>query len=359
MSLFQKNIKPFGLDFSDTAIKMAQFEGDANGHLHLIGLGRHIIPTGVIEDGEILNSEALASFIKEACKACQPNPIKSKFVIYSIPETKGFIRVIKVPFAEGNDLVNLVFAEAEQVFPISLDEAYVDWEVLGGSADNKMLEVLVAAVPQKFVDSYAEVMKKAGLRPVAAEIESIAITRSLVNEKLSKKPILIIDLGKDRTGFIIFKSPAVQFTASIPVCGKELNAAIAKKFGITEDEAEVMKNKCGVSTEGDCAEVYQAMDYSLREMTGYINKLLGYYRDHYKDEDEISKVIICGGEARMDGIGSLLSMRIKKEVENGNPWINVIVSELKEIPPIPRSESLVFVTVLGLALRGASENSYI
>lgn len=357
--MFQKKISPFGLDFSDTVIKVAQLKSDNSEHVSLVGIGRHIIPAGIIEDGEILNPEALVGFIKEACKVCKPNPIKSKFVVFSIPETKGFIRVVKVPFAEGNDLVNSIFAEAEQVFPINLDEAYVDWEILPTeSGSDKKLDILVAAVPQKIVDSYSEVMKIAGFKLVAAEIESIAITRSLVNEKLSRKPILIIDLGKDRTGFIIFKSPAVQFTASIPICGRELNRVIAKKFGITEDEAETIKDRCGVGTEGDCAEVYQAMNYSLKEMTGYINKLLGYYRDHYKDEDEISKVIICGGEARMEGIGSLLSYRIKKEVENGNPWINIVSSDLKEIPPISRGDSLAFVTVLGLALRGLGENSY-
>lgn len=359
MPIFSKKINSFGIDFSDTVIKTAQLE-DRDGKIGLVGLGRYVIPSGIIEDGEILKPQVLADSIKEACRASKPNPIKSKFVIYSIPETKGFIRVMRIPFAEGNDLAAAVFSEAEQIFPINLEEAYIDWEILSpDSAHDGFLNVLVAAVPQKIVDSYSEVMRMAGLKPVAAEIESIAITRSLVNENLSKKPVLIIDLGRDRTGFIIFKSPAVQFTASIPVCGKELNKSIAKKFGVTEEEAEAIKNKCGVSMEGDCAEVYQSMDSSFREMTGYINKLLGYYRDHYRNEEEISKVIICGGEAKMEGVSALLSMKIKKEVENGNPWINIILSDLKEIPPISRSESLVFVTVLGLALRGLRENSYL
>lgn len=357
MAIFNSDLNPFGLDLSDRVIKIAQLKKkDKETRLH--GFGRESIPEGIIEDGEIKNPEELAKTIKGSLKNTKPFPIESKFVVYSIPETKGFIRVIKIPYAEKEALESAIFSEAEQFFPINLADAYVDWQIVANH-NNKTLEVLVAAVPQNLVDSYSEVLTLAGLKPVAVEIESIAITRSLVNDNFSKKTILIIDLGQDRTGFIIFKSPAVQFTASIPVCGKELNRSIATAFKIDETKAEELKNKCGLSTRGECYNVYKAMEYSLNEMIGYINKLMEYYCEHYKEEPEISKVIVCGGEAKIPGLNSFLSLKIKKEIEKGNPWVNIVSSEAKEIPPISREDSLVFVTVLGLALRGLEENNCI
>lgn len=357
MSIFNDKLNPFGLDFSDRAVKVAQL-GEKDGKLFLCGCRREEIPQGIIEEGEIKNPEELVKYIKLAMDKAAPRSIRSKFVIYSIPETKGFIRVIKVPSAQKDDLENAIFAEVEQLFPVSMEEAYLDWQVLGGQKDEEDLEVLVAVVPQTVVDSYSEVLSMAGLRPVAAEIESIAISRSLISEKISQKPTLIVDLGKDRTGFIIYKSPSVQFTASIPVCGNELNKAISRQFDISEDEAEVVKYKCGLSTRGECKKVYEAMDSNLNEMMGYIDRLLGYYHEHFSGEKDIAKVIICGGEARMNGISSLLSLKIKKEIEKGNPWINII-SSAQEIPAISRNDSLVFVTVLGLALRGVEKDDSI
>lgn len=358
MSIFNDKINPFGLDFSDRAVKVAQL-GEKNGRLYLHGCRREEIPQGIIEDGEIKDTQELIKHIKAAMAKAAPRAIKSKFVIYSIPETKGFIRVIKIPRAQKDDLEGAIFAEVEQLFPVSMEESYLDWQLLGGqAAGEEDLEVLVAVVPQTVVDSYSEVLSKAGLRPVAAEIESIAIARSLINEKIAQKPTLIIDLGKDRTGFIIYKTPTVQFTASIPVCGKELNKAIARQFDISEDEAEMIKYKCGLSTRGECRKVYQAMDSNLNEMMGYIDRLLGYYHEHFSGERDIAKVIICGGEARMNGISSLLSLKIKREIEKGNPWINII-SSAQEIPAISRNDSLVFVTVLGLALRGVEKDDSI
>lgn len=350
MPVFNDNLNPFGLDLSDRAIKVAQLKKKKE-KLNLYGYNREELPEGIIEDGEIKKPEELAEFIKDALAKSKPNSIKSKFVIYSIPETKGFIRVIKIPHAEKDNLESAVFSEVEQLFPISIDESYIDWQVLS-SEEGKGFEILIAAVPQSVVDSYSEVLRMAGLKPIAAEIESIAISRSLINEKLSQKPTLIIDLGKDRTGFIIFKPPTVQFTASIPVCGKELNNAISKKLGVSAKEAEKLRDSCGLSVKDDCERVYRAMEHNLNEMVGYIDRLLVYYREHYKDGIDISKVIVCGGESRMVGVSSFLSLRIKKEIEKGNPWINIMPAETREIPPISRNDSLIFVTVLGLALRG-------
>jgi Tfp pilus assembly PilM family ATPase len=90
-------------------------------------------------------------------------------------------------------------------------------------------------------------------------------------------------------------------------------------------------------------------------MIRYISKLINYYKEHYKEESDIAKVVICGGEAKIPGMSSFLSLRIKKEVEKGNPWINIISSEKKNALPVSRNDSMVFVTVLGLALRGVGD----
>jgi len=358
MSIFNDKLNPFGLDFNDRVVKVAQL-GEKNGKLFLRGCRREEIPQGIIEEGEIKNPEELAKYIKAAMAKAVPKPIKSKFAIYSIPETKGFIRVIKIPYEQREDMEGSIFAEVARVFPVSMEESYSDWQVLDRQKEDDDFEVLAAVVPQTVVDSYSEALSMAGLRPVAAEIESIAISRSLINEKVTQRPALIIDLGKDRTGFIIYKSPTVQFTAGIPICGKEFNKAIARDLHIGEDEAEEIKYKCGLSMRGECKKIYQAMDSGLNELMVYIDRLLGYYHEHFPEEPDIAKVIICGGEARMDGISSLLSFKIKKEIEKGNPWVNIIGGGAQEIPSVSRDDSLAFVTVLGLALRGMEEDESI
>ena len=353
MSLSSSNLNAFGLDLSDQSVKVAQLR-KKNGKMKIYAYGREDIPKGLIEDGEIKNEEEVAEFIKKALFNSKPNPIKSKFVVYSIPEPKGFIRVVELPQMEKQDIGDAIRCEAEQLFPIDINESYLDWQVLAGD-NSEIIKVLVAMVPSQLVDSYSSVLKKAGLKPIAAEIESVAITRSLISNNQLAKPILVIDMGKDRTGFIIFKSPTVQFTASIPICGNSFNEVISKKLKISEEEADKIRKKCGLGLSDEYKNIYKIIQPSLYDMTKYINNLMDYYNEYFKSESDIAKIIICGGEAKMAGMNSFLSLRIKKEVEKGNPWINIISSEDKKIPPISRDESLVFVTVLGLAIRGVEQ----
>ena len=355
MSLFSNNLNAFGIDLSDRSIKVAQIKKKKN-KLQLYAYGREDIPRGLIVDGEIKEKEEVIRLIKKTLSNSKINPIKSKFVIYSIPEPKGFIRVMEIKRVEEKDIEDAVRYEAQRLFPINMEESYLDWQVLSDEDDKKgTMKILVAAVSQQLVDSYSSVLKEAGLKPVAAEIESVAITRSLINKNQSSRPILVIDLGRDRTSFIIFKNPTVQFTASIPVCGEEIIRAVSERMSISEKKSEKMIKECGLIFKDDCKDIYKAIQPSLYEMIRYISKLINFYKEHYKSESDIAKVIICGGEAKIPGMSSFLSLRVKKEVEKGNPWINIISSDKKETPPISRNDSMVFVTVLGLALRGADD----
>ncbi len=354
MLRLNNNLNAFGIDFSDRSIKVAQIKKN-NNRLQLYAYGREDIPKGLIVDGEIKEPGEIIRLIKKTLSNSKINPIKSKLAIYSIPEPKGFIRVMEIKKVAEKDIEDVVRYEAQQLFPINIEESYLDWQILPDENNQKeTMKILIAVVSQKLVDSYSAVLKDAGLKPVAAEIESIAITRSLTNKNQSSRPILVIDLGRDRTSFIIFKNPAVQFTASIPVCGEEIIKAVSKRMDISERKSEKIIKECGLVFKDDCKDVYRAIQPSLYEMIKYISKLINFYKEHYKSEADIAKVIICGGEAKIPGMSSFLSLRVKKEVEKGNPWINITSSNKKE-PPLSRNESMVFVTVLGLALRGVEE----
>ncbi len=162
MSLFNSNLNAFGLDLSDRSIKVAQLR-KKGGKTEIYAYGREDMPEGLIEDGEIKDEERVAEFIKKALSKSRPNPIKSEFVVYSIPEPKGFIRVVELPQMEEEDVDDAIRCEAEQLFPIDIDESYMDWQILPSDNNgNKMMKILVATVPNQLVDSYSSVLKKSG-----------------------------------------------------------------------------------------------------------------------------------------------------------------------------------------------------
>lgn len=123
------NPTAFGLDVSDRLIKVAQFIQKKD-QLSLFAFGSHEVPPGVINKGEIKKTEELAEIIKETLKRSQPHPIKSKCVVYCLPESKCFIHLVKLPQISPSEVAEAAGWEAEEQFPLKREEMCLDWQIL-------------------------------------------------------------------------------------------------------------------------------------------------------------------------------------------------------------------------------------
>ena len=65
----------------------------------------------------------------------------------------------------------------------------------------------------------------------------------------------------------------------------------------------------------------------------------------------IERILMCGGDANIPGLLEYLSSGLDTPIAFANPWINILPSFDKEIPPMTFNNSLRYATALGLALR--------
>jgi type IV pilus assembly protein PilM len=292
--------------------------------------------------------------------------VKTKYVVACLPEEKAFLQVIKMPIMSEEDLKSAIVFEAENYIPLPVNEVYLDCEIVPPVYNHlKHLDVLLAAIPKKTVDPYLRVLKKAGLKPIAFEIESLATARALIENQTTTYPVLIIDLGATRTSFIIFAGKSVRFTTSIPVSGIHFTELIAKSLKISFEEAEILKTlhglqeglkiKLGEKTalEKTKGKIFEALIPALVDLVQQIKKYIDYYQTHAyfsglpPSGKKIQKIILSGGGANLKGLKEFLELELKIPVEIGNPWINV-----GEVKNFPKEKSLSFATAIGLALRG-------
>jgi len=353
-------IEAFGLDISDLSLKFLMLKKRGK-KFSIVSFGESQIEPRIIEGGEVKDEEKLAKIIKEATKK-----VKTKYVVACLPEEKAFLQVIKMPIMSEEDLKSAIVFEAENYIPLPVNEVYLDCEVVPPVYNHlKHLDVLLAAIPKKIVDPYLRVLKKAGLKPVAFEIESLAIARALIKDQMTTYPVLIIDLGATRSSFIIFAGKSVRFTTSIPVSGIHFTELIAKNLKISFEKAEKLKIihglkeglkiKLGEKTtlEKVKGKIFEALIPALVDLVQQIKKYIDYYQAHAylsglpSNGKRIHKVILSGGGANLKGLKEFLELELKIPVEIGNPWINV-----GEIKNFPKEKSLSFTTAIGLALRG-------
>ena len=241
-------LKPeaFGIDISDLSLKIVKLKRKKN-FFDLVSFGEMEIPANIISGGEIKDEKALAKIIKEALNNVNGEKLKTKYVIASLPEEKSFLQVIQLPKIKEEEVKKAIPFEAENYVPLPVDQVYLDFQMIPPWHENQEhLDVLIAALPKKTVDPYLSSLKEAGLKPLAFEIESQAIIRSLVKNNVSSLPVLVIDFGATRTGFIIFSGNSLRFTTSIPVSSRGFTEAISKNLEVDFISAEKLKRKYGL-----------------------------------------------------------------------------------------------------------------
>ncbi len=374
--------KAFGLDISDLSLKIVSFE-KKRGKLKLSSFGEKEVKPGIIIGGLVTKESELAENIIKAVESVKGRKIKTKYVVVSLPEEKAFFQVIQVPVMEKEDLKSAIIYEAENYIPMPVEKVYLDFQVIPSKENSKCLNVLISAIPKNTVDSYLTSLKLAGLKPIALEVESLAIARSLIKDEPTIEPTLIIDLGATRTSFIIFSNHSLRFTSSISVSSIDFTKIIAKSLEIGVAEAERLKIKYGLekgvklNNESSASvkfkketkvgkernKIFEALIPALVDLTQQIKKHLRYYQSHTSrpqagfEEKGVSKILLCGGGSSLKGLPELLSQELKIPVELGNPWANISLKEKRGKSNLSLENPLRYTTAIGLGIRGAMENN--
>jgi len=366
----------FGLDISDLSLKIVNLQR-RDRFFDLASWGEAAVPPGIIEQGEIKDEKALASLIRQAVAQVRGRRISTDWVVVSLPEEKSFLSVIQLPHMTPAELEKAVPFEAENHIPLSVKESILDFEVVEPLVNHlDHLDVLLASAPQKIIDSYLRVVQLAGLKPLALEIESLASSRALVKDGLSKEPLLLIDLGATRTGLIIFSGKSIRFTSSLSFSSGGLTRSLARALGVGLDQAEDVKQRVDLEAMAKVSlkertgdeelekeitpdpKISLALKQALNPLVSDVKNFLDFYYSHLGHEHllpgrhEIKKVILTGGGANLKGLTGFLAQELKLDVSLGNPWVNILPDPEARVPEIYLRRSLSYANVLGLALRG-------
>ncbi len=374
LDFFTLKPEAFSLDITDTSLKIVKLKKKKK-FLSLASFKKTEIKAGIIKGGEIQDEKALTEIIKESLDNVSGQKLNTEYVVASLPEEKSFLQVIQMPKMSTEELKEAVYFEAENYIPLPVEQVYLDFQIIPPVYDHlDHLDVLVVALPKKVVDPYINSLTKADLKIKALEIESLAIARALVKNGLSPHPLLLIDLGENRTGFMIFSGYSLRFASILPFSSKQFTQAISETLGVDLKKAEELKLKYGlaekyqikikkgeIKKEIKQGKIFEALTPPLTDLAKQIRKYFDYYQTHVFHEHLppggkiVEKVLLCGGGANLRGISQFLSLKLKIKTELSNPWTNILKEPLSEVPELSFGKSLGFTAALGLALRGIKE----
>jgi type IV pilus assembly protein PilM len=301
-------------------------------------------PAGVINDGKIENSGILRDTIKGLMIE---NKIKDKKAIFTIQSTSVITRDITLPTVKHGELDSMVKYEIEQFLPIVATEYVIEYAlieelVIDGITQSRLQ---VAAMPKYLVDNYFNLLKEAGLKPVALDIHSNTVAKffsnpmSINNRRYStEKTIAFIDLGYRNISVHILSNGKLDFSRIIAHGARDLDTDISVEQGLSLEQAEAKKIKESnleirnnemfdpVSFQGL---VRSKIDVWLSE----IQKIFQYYISR-KTGNRVEGIYLYGGSSKIKGLPDYVEQTLNISTEKINSLSAVNTGkDLKDFSP--------------------------
>jgi type IV pilus assembly protein PilM len=332
-----------GIDFSDTTMRIVRLAESTPGILPDF-FAEMPIPEGCMKGGRISDEKAFIAFLTDVRKKH-----KLSYVRVAIPESQTYSFTLALDSAAVADVRGAIELVLEDNIPLRAIETVFDYHII--KHDETVLLVQVVAIAEASVQSFCDAFTAAGLTPTSFELDGQAIARAVIKPD-DDRSYMIVDFGASKTGITIVTYGTAVVTSTLEFGGKMLLDILQKDLGVSLEEAQRLKKEYGLSSTGEHQNIFQLIVGGISTLKDEINRRYVYWHEkksQYGAFPNIETVYLCGGHSNMRGLADYLSVGLKLNVVQVNPWVNCVSFE-DAIPEMTYEQSMSYVTAIGLAL---------
>ncbi len=233
--------------------------------------------------------------------------------------------------------------------------------MIGTRLETEMYLVTIGSSPAM---NLRKSIERAGYKTRELVLEPLASALAVLTEEEKELGVILIELGAGTTDLAVFHEGKIRHLGTIPYGGNAVTSDLVQGLGITNSDAEQLKEAYGCAYEPmvDPAQVI-AMPASASHGERHISRELMTHIIHQRMDEIFDKVqrevqtagfagrlnagiVLTGGGAALEGVSELAADVFGLGVRVGVPGDNV--GGLVEQITAPR-----FATAVGLALYGA------
>lgn len=354
--LFSKRKPGIGIELATERINLVEMRKKGQ-KLQLVTLVTIPVPEGVVQDGQIVDTLAMAELIQAAIT---DNNIKAKTVGTSLPGREAVTRIIPVP-ADLNDdeLKDYMNEEAGLYLPFPREEADVDYQKLGRFVDEdgiEKIQVLLVATRKEVTNSYVETFAQAGLKVTVLEVSSFSLIRTLKNQLeqfSSNEAAIIADIEFDTTELAIVVDGIPQFNRTIPIGLYQIQSTLNSAMNLppTRDVSELQAMTLPVTdTIGALSDPNPGTNAIIKvftELADELRRSVDFYINQ-SDGLEMAQLLLTGPGAAIGQLDEFFMQRLAMPATQVDPIESLSIAFEREIPPEQRASLGV---VLGLGMR--------
>lgn len=335
----------FALDIGTNAVRVVQLSSAGGDTWSLTHFGYAPVEEKITSSS---SPEAQRKLGEVIMTAVGQSGIKTKNVVIGLPSSKTFTTVIEVPLMSENELRSTIKYQVDQYIPMAVNEAKVDWALLGTSLhDPKMQEVIIASTANSYAEERLEFIESLGLNVIAAEPDPLAMVRSLLPAGVPDAR-LIIDVGEQATNLAITFGDSPRLVRTIPTGVQSLVKATVQNLNVQEDQARQFILKFGLAPDRLEGQVYRAIEATLDSFTTELTKSIKFFQTRYPNTP-VGGILLSGYSAVIPGFGQYVGSKVGINAEVANPWQKIRVSQTDQQQLAAVASE--FATVIGLAQR--------
>jgi type IV pilus assembly protein PilM len=308
-----------------------------NGSAELLQVARQPLDPGIVVGGELRDADALAEALKDFFAK---HKLPKRGVRLGIANNRIGVRTFDIAGIEDQkQLANAVRFRAQEALPIPIDEAVLDYQVLGESVDEEgqpTRRILLVVAYRELIDRYVDACKKAGIALVGIDLEAFALLRALQAPQGNDPgaALVAVAVGHERSTFAVSDGRVCEFTRVLEWGGSALNVAIARVLDAAPSEVEHVKRALTLTDstvvpEGLTADqTKRAVDALRKAIQSFARELvssLQYYQNQ-PGSLGIGEIVLTGGTAHLPGLADELERLIGVRVRVGDPLARMKVS---------------------------------
>ncbi len=326
-----------------------------NGGAKLERIARVPLASGIVSGGELRDVQALADALRTFF---DDNDLPRKGVQLGVASSRIGVRSVELPAIDDeSQFMNAIRFRAQEALPIPLDEAVLDYRVLGereAEGGQLLRRVLLVVAHRELVERYVEACRLAGLTLSGIDLEAFALLRALAPPAdRDESAIVAVSIGHDRTTLAVSDGRVCEFTRVLEWGGAELNAGLAQALDMSEAEVDSVKRTLsfvdGYAPDGlepaQAAAALEALHHGIESLVRELVSSLTYYQSQ-PGSLAIGEIVLTGGGATLTGLPEELSRLLGVPVRLGDP-----LGRLEVTQPIDETEIGSLAIAVGLGIK--------
>jgi type IV pilus assembly protein PilM len=316
------NFSPFGkksyvgIDLGHHSIKVLQVDRNSSGW-SIERLAVAPTPPDSIKESIVIDPAAVGATIKQLMRDYH---IGATSCNVAVAGASVVVRTVRIPKMPEATLRKSIKYEASRYVPSSVEDSYIEFEILG-ETDEGQMDVLIVAAARDVLESRLKACEAAGLEVEAVDVEPFAAFRAIVESDHEidwlDNTVGFVDLGASTTNISVIHKGMFAMTRSIPIGSQSLTDALKSYFKLSNEDAEAGKAQLNLQELLEDADkdnpplrvVQPQVDDLIREL----RRSLNYYQSQQTDNADaknVSLIILSGGGAKMAGLAEYVSHKL-------------------------------------------------